>query len=406
MVRFTISLVLFFSFNLITAQISWAPYTGNPVIGEGFAGSSDVFYSPMVLSDSGTYHMWFTTKQGSTSERIAYATSLDGMNWALVDSTVLEPSSNPNRFDSQKLGQCWVIKENDTLRMWYWGDGPNIGNIGYAWSLDGIIWNKTDGSGTDQSIFDRNMDGSGALAVSTPCVLKDGATYHMWYVRTHVVGVQVIRTLAHATSPNGIDWTNIPGPGPNGTIMSMGSPGDFDEGTQAFPVVIKKGNEYWMWYSGGNAAGNIRIGFAKSTDGQTWTKIPGIAGNGAVLSNMPDQILGGTVLDEETTLKMYYSINNQPDILLAVSEIISSVESTSETKPEIYPNPFGNQLMIRFSTGESVTFSLYSFLGQQVLQQTFTNSTHIHTEQLVNGIYFYELKNDKGVSKTGIVVKQ
>ena len=71
----------------------------------------------------------------------------------------------------------------------------------------------------------------------------------------------------------------------------------------------------------------------------------------------------------------------------------------------LFPNPFFNQITFSFAVNEPATVSLYSFLGQQILQQTFTNSTTINTEQLADGIYFYELQNDKGTIKTGKVIK-
>ncbi len=72
----------------------------------------------------------------------------------------------------------------------------------------------------------------------------------------------------------------------------------------------------------------------------------------------------------------------------------------------LFPNPFSNQLTFSLAANEQTTVSLYNFLGQQVLQQTFTNSTTVNTEQLVDGIYFYELRSNKGTLKTGKVVKQ
>ncbi|MFN8323696.1 MAG: T9SS type A sorting domain-containing protein [Chitinophagales bacterium] len=71
-----------------------------------------------------------------------------------------------------------------------------------------------------------------------------------------------------------------------------------------------------------------------------------------------------------------------------------------------FPNPFSNELTFSLSDNEQTTVTLYNFLGQQILQQTFANSTTINTEQMQNGIYFYELRNDKGTLKTGKVVKQ
>jgi len=72
----------------------------------------------------------------------------------------------------------------------------------------------------------------------------------------------------------------------------------------------------------------------------------------------------------------------------------------------VYPNPFTNQFTVQLSDNGQTTILLYNFVGQQLWQQTFTNSTTINTEQLADGIYFYELRNDKGVIKTGKVVKQ
>ena len=75
-------------------------------------------------------------------------------------------------------------------------------------------------------------------------------------------------------------------------------------------------------------------------------------------------------------------------------------------QPLVYPNPFSTQFTFSLSDNEPTTISLYNFLGQQILQQTFTNSTTINTAQLANGIYFYELRNSKGAIKNGKVIKQ
>ncbi|MES2622044.1 MAG: T9SS type A sorting domain-containing protein [Bacteroidota bacterium] len=70
------------------------------------------------------------------------------------------------------------------------------------------------------------------------------------------------------------------------------------------------------------------------------------------------------------------------------------------------PNPFSDKLTLVVTANKQTTISLYNFIGQQVLQQTFANSTTINTEQLADGIYFYELRNENGTIKTGKVVKQ
>ena len=71
-----------------------------------------------------------------------------------------------------------------------------------------------------------------------------------------------------------------------------------------------------------------------------------------------------------------------------------------------FPNPFSNQLTFSLAHNGQTTVSLYNFLGQQVMQQTFTNSTTINTAQLADGIYFYQLMNDKRIIKSGKLIKQ
>lgn len=88
-------------------------------------------------------------------------------------------------------------------------------------------------------------------------------------------------------------------------------------------------------------------------------------------------------------------------------QIITGIdEQTDNGNLKMFPNPFSNQLTFSLTDSEPTTVSLYNFLGQQILQQTFTNSTTINTEQFADGIYFYELRNNKKILANGKVVKQ
>lgn len=91
-----------------------------------------------------------------------------------------------------------------------------------------------------------------------------------------------------------------------------------------------------------------------------------------------------------------------------ISVIISGISQRTESSGTvgIYPNPFCTQISFTFAGNEPTTISLYNFIGQRVLQESFTNTTTINAAQMSNGIYFYELKNAKGEVKTGKVVKQ
>lgn len=72
----------------------------------------------------------------------------------------------------------------------------------------------------------------------------------------------------------------------------------------------------------------------------------------------------------------------------------------------VYPNPAKDILHVAASNNEPLEIILYDFLSRQILRQPFTSSTTINIGQLADGIYFYELRNSKGVLKTGKVVKQ
>lgn len=72
----------------------------------------------------------------------------------------------------------------------------------------------------------------------------------------------------------------------------------------------------------------------------------------------------------------------------------------------LFPNPFSDNLNVTVNDNEQSQIILYDILSRKLLQQTFTNSTTINTEQLADGIYIYELRTMNGIIKKGKVIKQ
>ena len=103
----------------------------------------------------------------------------------------------------------------------------------------------------------------------------------------------------------------------------------------------------------------------------------------------------------------YYYID---DVCVSTDSLTCPVSVGIKEPPQdyatIFPNPFSTQLTFSLADNVQATVSLHNFLGQQVLQQTFTNSATLNTTQLVGGIYFYELRDDKGTLQTGKVIRQ
>lgn len=101
------------------------------------------------------------------------------------------------------------------------------------------------------------------------CLLKEQGIYRMWF------SWRPKDSIAYVESADGISWDE--------PIIALGP----DTATQwedkvSRPIVVKRQNEYHMWYTG-QIKGQSRIGYATSHDGRTWTR----ASSKPVLS--PDQ---------------------------------------------------------------------------------------------------------------------
>jgi predicted GH43/DUF377 family glycosyl hydrolase len=129
----------------------------------------------------------------------------------------------------------------------------------------------------DLSSFETILDGSGSpilpgdwdgSQVRYPHIIHDGGTYKMWYIGLDAFQVG---QFGYATSPDGITWTKYGG----NPVLEVGAAGEWDAGTLEGGNVLKDGSMYKLWYSGQDAQGTWRIGYATSGDGISWTKYSG-----------------------------------------------------------------------------------------------------------------------------------
>jgi hypothetical protein len=88
-----------------------------------------------------------------------------------------------------------------------------------------------------------------------------------------------------------IAWQKVPGTGPGGAVLGLGSPGNFDERGNFTISAFKDGDVYRLYYGGADTtppclginSAHWRIGLAQSTDGLAWTRVPGTETGGAIL---------------------------------------------------------------------------------------------------------------------------
>ncbi len=159
-------------------------------------------YVPFVIKDQATadmpcgsvalgnscYRMWYEGANTSAGYRflIGYAVSGDGIHWTRLvgpgsGGAVLDQAASA-AFDDNSVGIAQVIKEGNFLRMWYEAKNYNPGafSIGHVSSEDGISWIRPS---SHAPVFTGADDPATASPdyIWSHSVLKDGASYHMWY---------------------------------------------------------------------------------------------------------------------------------------------------------------------------------------------------------------------------------
>jgi predicted GH43/DUF377 family glycosyl hydrolase len=105
-------------------------------------------------------------------------------------------------------------------------------------------------------------------------VYKDGDTYHLFYNIGLADGKQEWQLpgneemFGHATSTDLKDWEYHPG-------IMITQPLTWEEATVSAPTIVKRGDTYWMAYTGFDREANQRMGLATSTDLFNWERYEG-----------------------------------------------------------------------------------------------------------------------------------
>lgn len=133
-------------------------------------------------------------------------------------------------------------------------------------------------------------------------IIKSNGVYKVWGGDSH---------LQYSTSTDGVTWSEpvfLPG-------LGTGSSGDFDHTSLFGAAVIynESLDAYQMWYTGQRLGGfsDFRIGYAISSDGVNWTKVPGPGTGGSVIDKgeLPgegEKVDSPVVLLEGSVYKMWY----------------------------------------------------------------------------------------------------
>jgi predicted GH43/DUF377 family glycosyl hydrolase len=220
---------------------------------------------------------YWGTRGSDFKPRLGETTSSDGTTWTKVpvsapNGGALFALGNPASFDNGGQRDPHVLADSATFHLYFTGlDASGTRSIGYASTPEVVATKLPDNASWSARSQLLDGDGSGfdADGVAHPSVIKDGATYVMYYAGSDGNGNWKI---GRATAASG----NGPFTAGTTAVLDVGVAGDFDAADVKDPVVVKVGaGDYRMLYTGVETLGGEtveRVGYATSVDGVTWTK--------------------------------------------------------------------------------------------------------------------------------------
>jgi predicted GH43/DUF377 family glycosyl hydrolase len=219
---------------------------------------------------------YWGTRGSDFKARLGHATSADGSTWTksagVEPGGALLPLGSAAAFDGGGQRDPSVLYESGAYHLYFTGlDTGAVGSIGYSTTTEDAGTKQPVASGwtnpPNTALLAGDGSGFDASAVAHPSVIKDGATYVMYYTGT-AGGVSKIGR-ATAASPGGPFTRGA------SAVVDTGAAGSFDATSVKDPVVVKDGSTYRMLYTGVETLEGERIervGYATSSDGISWTK--------------------------------------------------------------------------------------------------------------------------------------
>jgi predicted GH43/DUF377 family glycosyl hydrolase len=267
------------SFNRVTGS-----QTGGSVLDVGTPGTafdarqaSGVSVAAPGGSGAKFVGFYWGTRGSDFMPRLGEATSPDGSTWTKVpvsaaDGGALFGLGNPASFDNGGARDPSVLYDSgaSAYDLYFTGlDSGGAASIGFS-STTTVGSGSNDPDNTSWSTATQVLAPSGSgfqsSGVSHPSVIWDGSQYVMYYTGTDSSGTPSIGR-ATSSSANGTFAAGA------SAVLSAGAAGTFDSTGVKDPVVEQVGpTDYRMLYTGVDADGIERVGYATSPDGSTWTK--------------------------------------------------------------------------------------------------------------------------------------
>ena len=247
---------------------------GTPFDGRGASG---IAAAATTGSGANSYVGFYSGTRGTDFvPRIGEATSADAAVWTKVTGTAtggamfdLGPAAPPaSAKNNQGALEPSVLLDGSTYNLYYTGIDPDGARsiLRRTSPQDVTTKQPTNVWSAYSQVVAGDGSGFDADGVSHPSVIKDASIYVMHYTGVSSGTPEIGRTTSAAatfTSPTR----------PATPVIAKGVVGDFDEKGAKDPVVIKlAAGDYRMIYTGIDADGIERLGYATSADATAWTK--------------------------------------------------------------------------------------------------------------------------------------
>ncbi|ULQ53255.1 hypothetical protein [Flavihumibacter fluvii] len=235
----------------------WEKYAHNPVLGGKFGTIFDI----SVLQNNDTAYQMFCSWRPQRG--IALSESKDGLKWS--DPVICLPYNDSSGWE-RDVNRPVVLKKNGKYHMWYTGETDSASSIGYAISTDGKHFTKA--SPDPVLIADVPWE---KKAVQCPHVIWDDkdSCFKMWYSGGEQYEPDAI---GYATSKDGFSWTKY-----NRNPVFKPDPNkEWEKAKVTACQVIKRADDYLMFYIGFKNVDYAQIGMARSQDGiSNWERFKG-----------------------------------------------------------------------------------------------------------------------------------
>lgn len=178
----------------------------------------------------------------------------------------------PGTFDDCGVTPGSVVPDGDGWLVYYTGWKRRRILVTFELSI-GLA--RLDPSGAMTRVFEGPIiaqDRHHPFLAAGPFVLRDGERYRMWYCSgtgwtARDGNPEPLYRVHQASSADGIDWAPHPDP-----VIDYA----YDGEVISAPWVVARGGAFEMWYSTRGSesreAKNYVIGFARSPDGESWTR--------------------------------------------------------------------------------------------------------------------------------------